>query len=141
MARELGATHTIQSDTEDLRARVSEITNGEGLDVVITAVPVPEIVPEGLSLLGIFGRLCLFAGLPKDQTIVGLDGNLIHYKNLCVTGTTGGCNADYAKALDLITSGAVPVEGIISHRFSFEQLSEAYETALAGRGMKIVITS
>jgi L-iditol 2-dehydrogenase len=109
--------------------------------VVITAVPVPEIVPEGLSLLGIFGRLCLFAGLPKDRPIVGLDGNLIHYKNLSVTGTTGGCNADYAKALELITSGAVPVEGIISHRFPFEQISEAYETALAGIGMKIVITS
>lgn len=141
MARELGATHTIQSDVDDIRTRVHEITGGQGLDVVITAVPVPEIVPEGLSLLGIFGRICLFAGLPKDRAIAGLDGNLIHYKNLCVTGTTGGCNADYAKALGLITSGAVPVEGIISHRFSFEQLPEAYETALAGRGMKIVITS
>lgn len=141
MARELGATHMIQSDVENVTERVNEITGGEGLDVVITAVPVPEIVREGLSLLGIFGRLCLFAGLPKDQVIAGLDGNLIHYKNICVTGTTGGCNADYAKAIDLITSGAVPVEGIISHRFSFEQLSVAYETALAGRGMKIVITS
>jgi L-iditol 2-dehydrogenase len=141
MARELGATHMIQSDVENVTERVNEITGGEGLDVVITAVPVPEIVREGLSLLGIFGRLCLFAGLPKDQAIAGLDGNLIHYKNICVTGTTGGCNADYAKAIDLITSGAVPVEGIISHRFSFEQLSVAYETALAGRGMKIVITS
>lgn len=140
-ARELGATHAVQSDMEDIRARVHEITGGAGLDVVITAVPVPEIVPEGLSLLGIFGRLCLFAGLPKDRAIAGLDGNLIHYKNLSVTGTTGGCNADYAKALNLITSGAVPVEGIISHRFSLEQLSEAYETALAGLGMKIVITA
>jgi len=139
MARRLGATHAVKPDTEDIRAHVAEITGGDGLDAVITAVPVPEIVPEGLSLLGIFGRLCLFAGLPKDRAIAGLDGNLIHYKNLIVTGTTGGCNADYAKALDLITSGAVPVEGIISHRFSLEQLSEAYETALAGRGMKIVI--
>jgi L-iditol 2-dehydrogenase len=141
MARELGATHAVQSDEVDLRTRVDEITGGEGLDVVITAVPVPEIVPEGLSLLGIFGRICLFAGLPKDRAIFELDGNLIHYKNLFVTGTTGGCNADYAKSLNLITSGAVPVEGIISHRFSLQQLSEAYETALAGCGMKIVITS
>lgn len=140
MARELGATHAVQSGVDDIRARVHEITGGLGIDVVITAVPVPEIVPEGLSLLGIFGRICLFAGLPKDRAIAGLDGNLIHYKNLFVTGTTGGCNADYAKALNLITSGAVPVDGIISHRFSLEQLSEAYETALAGRGMKIVIT-
>lgn len=141
MACDLGATHTVKSDTGDIRARVAEITGGEGLDVVITAVPVPEIVPEGLSLLRIFGRLCLFAGLPKDRAIAGLDGNLIHYKNLCVTGTTGGCNADYAKALGLITSGAAPVENIISHRFPLEHLSEAYGIALAGQGMKIVITS
>ena len=141
VARKLGATHTVQSNVEDIRSRVNEITDRQGLDVVITAVPIPEIVPEGLSILGIFGRLCLFAGLPKDRAIVGLDGNLIHYKNLSVTGTTGGCNADYAKALGLITSGAVPVEGIISHRFQLDQLSEAYETALAGRGMKIVMTT
>jgi len=140
-ARKLGATHIVKSDDNNIRSRVEEITGGLGLDVVITAVPAPAIVPEGLSLLGIFGRLCLFAGLPKDRAIAGLDGNLIHYKNLTVTGTTGGCNVDYAKALELITSGAVPVEGIISHRFSLEQLPEAYETALASRGMKIVITS
>lgn len=139
-AKKWGATHMIRPGTESVPECVAEWTNKKGLDVVITAVPVPEIISEAFTLLGIFGRLCLFAGLPKDRSSVPLDGNAIHYRNLTVTGSTGGANADYTQAIDLISTGKVAVKQIITHRFSFNQLKEAYDTALAGKGMKIVIS-
>ena len=108
---------------------------------MITAVPVPELVPQAFDLLANFGRLCLFAGLPKDRSVVPLDGNVIHYKNISVTGTTGGCNADYRKAIELISNGRVDVSQIISHRIPLAQIQEAYDLALAGKGMKIVLSS
>ncbi|MDD5199159.1 MAG: alcohol dehydrogenase catalytic domain-containing protein [Terrimicrobiaceae bacterium] len=138
-AREAGATQLISGQRENVRERVKEITSGRGLDAAITAAPVPEIVQEALQLLAPFGRLCLFAGLPKDKPEVALDGNAIHYKNLYVTGTTGGCNDDYRLALKLIHSGRVPVAKVISHRFPISDLSEAYDTALSGKAMKVVI--
>jgi len=140
-ARRAGATHTVQSDRENLSERVREWTGGQGVDAAITAVPAPELVPVAFDLLANFGRLCLFAALPKDRNIVPLDGNAIHYRNISITGTTGGCNADYAKAIALIASGRVDVKQIISHRFPIKNLHEAYEVALAGQGMKIVLSS
>lgn len=139
-ARKLGATHVIRSNAESVPERIMEWTKGQGLGVVITAVPIPEIISEAFSLLGIFGRLCLFAGLPKDRSVISLDGNAIHYRNLTVTGTTGGANADHRRAIELIAGGKADVRQIITHRFSFQQLQQAYDTALAGQGMKIVIS-
>jgi threonine dehydrogenase-like Zn-dependent dehydrogenase len=138
-AREAGATHVIKTGGAGVRERVLEITAGAGVDAAITAAPVAEIAQEALALLAPFGRLCLFAGLPKDKPQVALDGNAIHYKNLFVTGATGGCNADYRLALRLIQSGRVTVGKVISHRFTMSRLGEAYDTAVSGRAVKVVI--
>lgn len=138
-ARNNGATSVLVAGGEDIPQRIREITGGRGLDAAITAAPVAAIVKEALSLLTNFGRLCLFAGLPKDKPEVALDGNVIHYKNISVTGTTGGCNLDYRTALDLIESGRVPVAEVISHRFPLNRLQEAYDTAVSGKAMKVVI--
>lgn len=132
-----GATDAIDSRSESVPERIGHLVGG--LDAVITAVPIASVIAEGLALLAPFGRLCLFAGLPKDKPTVDLDANAVHYKNLVVTGTTGGSNRDYRKALDLIVSRRVDVRQIISHRFDFQQLPQAYEVALAGTGMKVVI--
>ena len=124
-ARELGATGT-------------EL-NGLA-DVAITAAPVKAVAEEALALLKPFGRLCLFAGLPKDQPLIQIDANAIHYKNLSVTGTTGGCAAHYRAALNLIASRRVDVRPIVSHVFPIAKVAEAYAVALSGKCLKVVMT-
>lgn len=140
-ARAAGADVTVDSSRESAPEGVLAATGGRGVDVAITAAPVAGIVPEALALLAPFGRLCLFAGLLKGQSAVALDANLIHYRNLAVTGTTGGCNTDYRAALRLIASGRADLRPVISHTFALERLQEAYDTALTGQGLKIVLTA
>lgn len=138
-ACELGADTGIHGATESVPERVKAVSAGRGADVVILAASVAALVPEALTLLAPFGRLCLFAGLPAAQAAVPLDANAIHYRNLVVTGSSGGCNADYRTALDLIATRRVDVRPAISHRFPLARMAEAYETAQAGQGMKIVL--
>ncbi len=114
-------------------------TDGRGVDAVIVAVPSADLQREGLGLLAPYGRLCLFAGLPRGHGGVDLDTNAIHYKNLIVTGTTGGSARDYREALGLIQSGRVEVAKLVSHVIPFRDMEKAYQTALAGEGMKIVM--
>ena len=54
---------------------------------------------------------------------------------------TGGCNADYAAALELVASGDVDPRRIISHVFAMSELARAYEVALSGEGLKVVVTA
>lgn len=140
-ATALGATAAVEGGGKAGEARIRDAIGGHGADVVILAVPVAALVPEALTLLAPFGRLCLFAGLIRGQSDVAMDANLIHYRNLVVTGSSGGSNADYRAALDLILTRRVDVRPVISHTFPLAQLREAYDMALCGQGLKIVLTA
>ena len=61
-ARELGADHVIDRKAEKVAARVSEITGGRGVDVIIDPVGGPSI-PGNLELLAPCGTLVVYGGL------------------------------------------------------------------------------
>ena len=140
-ARQLGADETINPAAEDVGRRILALTGGRGADVIITACSVPTVQEQALGLLAPFGRLCLFGGLPKDQAVIRLDSNLIHYRNLVVTGVTGGSPGDFRIAMDLIATGRLDVKSVVSHVFEFEQVDQAFEVALNQQTMKVVIAA
>jgi len=137
LAGEMGA-HRTASTVEELDRTLADIAPG-GVDVAITAAPVAEALSSALERLAPFGRLCAFAGLPAGAPRVALDVNRIHYKNLTLTGTTGGSVADYRKALALAEEGRLDLERIVVARFGFGQLAEAYETAQRGLAGKVIL--
>jgi len=139
-ARDLGCDLTLNPQECDVPDRLRSETDGRGVDVAITACPVPEVQAEAVRLLAPFGRLCLFGGLPKTGGPVPLDTNAIHYGNLLVTGSTGGSVEDYRIALKLVAGKRIDLRKVISNVYRFEELRQAYETALAGAEGKVVLT-
>ena len=140
-ASALGADEVFNSSQGSVPDWIGRLTHGRGVDVVITAVPVRQVQQEAVGLLAPFGRLNLFAGLSSAESSVELNANAIHYKNLVVTGMTGGAPQDYRTALKLIESRRVDVTRIISHVFALRDVGRAYEVALSGAGLKIVMTA
>jgi len=140
-ARALGANDVFNSDRGSVKDWITRLTHGRGVDVAITAVPVRQVQQEAVELLAPFGRLNLFAGLPNGESTAELNTNAIHYKNLIVTGMTGGAPRDFRTALKLIESRRVEVRKIVSHVFSLSEIGRAYEVALSGEGMKVVMTA
>jgi 2-desacetyl-2-hydroxyethyl bacteriochlorophyllide A dehydrogenase len=139
-ARSCGADVVVNSREQDVREEVMRLTDGDGVDVIITACSVPEIQEQSIDLLAPFGRVCFFGGLPKDRPHITIDSNAVHYKSLVVTGMTGGSPHDYRTALDLIASGRIDVEPLISHRCARGDMREAFDIALDGKeASKIVI--
>jgi NADPH:quinone reductase len=61
-ARDLGADHIIDRKAEKVAARVSEITHGRGVDIIIDPVGGPSI-PGNLELLAPCGTLVVYGGL------------------------------------------------------------------------------
>lgn len=138
-AKALGASKTLDLSNRTVKDWVMEETRGRGVDVAIVAAPVAEIQRDAIELLAPFGRLCLFAGLPSGESKVELDTNAIHYRNLVVTGMTGGAPQDYRTALKLIEARRVDVTKVISHVFPVSEVARAYDVALSGKGMKVVM--
>jgi L-iditol 2-dehydrogenase len=111
----------------------------EGADVLITAAPAPTAQQQALELAAPGGRVNFFGGLPRDSSRVELDTNLIHYRELVVTGTTANTTDDCRAALELLLSRAVDTASLIGGRHPLGEAAAAFDAARSGELMKVVV--
>ena len=124
---------------DELKDRAMEATRGEGLDVIITACPVPSVQITALELAAVNGRINFFGGLPADRQNVPLNTNLIHYKQLTVTGTTRASVLQFRKTLEFISSGVLNVKKLVSNRLPLKDIAKGFQLAADAKGLKNVI--
>ncbi len=139
MARQFGADVYICGAEEDAVARVLEETGGLGADVILTACPSPQAQVDAINMAKNRARVNFFGGLPKTQSQVTLDTNIIHYKELFVMGAHGCVPRHHHLAVSLIASGKMDMKPFISHRFALEQAADAFEAAESHAGMRVII--
>jgi len=139
MAKKFGADVYICSSEEDAVERVKEETGGLGADVVITSNSSPEAQTDAIKMARNRARVNFFGGLPRDKSLVALDTNLIHYKELFVHGAHGAMPVHHMKAVELIASGIIDMKKYISHRFSLDDIRGAFATAESHAGMRVII--
>jgi threonine dehydrogenase-like Zn-dependent dehydrogenase len=131
LARELGADHVIDVEHEDVRARVHELTDGRGADVVVeVSANAPEPVAEALRLVAIGGRIVL-AGVKGFRPVPDFVSDLVVVKEVTVHGAFGVTGRGYGAAIRLIESGRVPLARLHTHDFALEEAERAIRT-LAG---------
>ncbi len=134
-----GADRTVSPLQEDLAAVIAEESGGEGADVIIVAAPAAGAQEEALKLSAISGRINLFGGLPREQSTIRFDSNLVHYKELVVTGTTACSTADCWRAAALVNSGRVDLSHLVSARFPLSEALQALAAAEDRKSLKVVI--
>jgi L-iditol 2-dehydrogenase len=138
LCRQLDSTFiTIESET--LKQDIDRLTEGRGVDVCITACPAPQAQQVALDLAAINGRVIFFGGLPPDKAHVTLNTNLIHYKQLEVTGTTRQSVSQYRRALRLVAGGRINLKDLISSRTALEEIQSALDNISQARSLKSVI--
>jgi len=120
----------------DLRGELMKLTGGAGADVVITACPVPEVQPLAVELAAVNGRIVFFGGLPKDRAVVPLDTNLIHYRQLMVTGTTRQSLRQFQAVLALVSERVLRLEDLVTSTHKVEDAEKAISEMAAARGLK-----
>lgn len=120
----------------DVRAEIARITGGAGPDVIITACPVPEVQTLAVEIAAISGRIVFFGGLPKDRAVVPLDANLIHYRQLVVTGTTRQSLRHFQATLALVTDGVLRLEDLVTSTHPVEETEKAIAAMANATGLK-----
>jgi L-iditol 2-dehydrogenase len=114
-------------------------TSGRGADVAVTACSIAAVQEQAIELMAPFGRVCFFGGLPKDGSLVRIDSNIVHYRQLILTGTTGGAPRDFRTAMELLAAGRMKIDDVVSHRYATHDMAAAFDTALRGPAMKVVV--
>ena len=138
-AKKAGAAYTINPMEQDLQIELMKLTENHGADIIITAAPVHAAQESALDLAAIGGRINFFGGLPKDKPTIRFDSNLVHYKELMITGTTACSTADCWQATRMVNRGLVDLSDLISQRFPIDQARQAFEAAENRTSLKIVI--
>ena len=136
-AVDFGADVAVNAAEEDLAARVFEATGRHGADVVIVAVGSRSAMEQALGLSGKGGRVCFFAGLLKGKDDVRINANIIHYRETVVSGSFASTPYDFHQTVKLAASLKLNLKPIVTHRFSLDDASEAFEAALSGRALKV----
>ena len=127
LAREFGATHLINSSNEDPVKRIKEITGGQGADYTIEAAGVVKTIEQAFQSIRKAGGKCVFASHPSSNEKIMIDPfDLICGKE--IIGSWGGDSKpeqDIPKFAKLYLEGKLPLEKLLTRRYSLDQINEA----------------
>jgi len=139
IARQYRADLYLASDEEDVVRAVLEVTDGRGADVVITACGSVEAHEQAVEMVAHRGYINLFGGLPSNARPMSFYSNKLHYRESFITGSHGSVPRQHKIAVKLLGSGHVRVKPLITHRFSLDEIQEAFAVMESRRGMKACV--
>lgn len=106
---------------------------------VITACSAIQTHSIGISLLSNGGAINFFGGLPKPAPALEIITNDIHYRELTLTGSHGSTPSQHSQAIDIILEKTNFFKKLITHRYSLQDIHQAFDLASSGEGVKIII--
>jgi 2-desacetyl-2-hydroxyethyl bacteriochlorophyllide A dehydrogenase len=122
LARQSGAGHTINSQTDDLHQRLSEITGGNGPDVVIEAVGSPVTYRTAIDEAAFTGRVVCI-GYAKTET--AFETKFFVMKELDIRGSRNALPEDFRAVMHYMKQHPGIAERFITGIYPPEQASEA----------------
>jgi threonine dehydrogenase-like Zn-dependent dehydrogenase len=156
--RRAGATQVVITDVQESRLDLAAslgadavVLAGEGqatalrqyapygYDMVIDATGVPDVVLHTFDYVAPGGKVLLFGVCPEGATIPFSPFDLFR-RDISVYGSFA-VNLTFGPAIELLQTGVVQVDALISHRFRLEQLNRALQIAQTQSepAMKILI--
>jgi L-iditol 2-dehydrogenase len=137
--RALGLGECIDAGaTSDLVADLRAATGGRGADVTIDATGRPEVWEQAMDAVGRGGSVVFFGGCAPGTT-VRLDTRRAHYEELTLLGAFHHTPELIRKAVELLETGAVRPDGLITHRMGLDGVRRALDLMSRGEALKVLI--
>lgn len=110
----------------------------KGFDAAIECVGLPEIWERMFKLVRKGGMINLFGGC-KSGTTINIDTKRLHYDELKVIGVFHHTPQYFKEAYDLIASGQIEVEKLITHSMPLSQTEEALKMVAESKAIKVLL--
>jgi alcohol dehydrogenase len=138
VARRFGATNTVNSSDGRAAETIMALTDGRGVDTAIEAVGIPATFELCEDIVGPGGTI---ANVGVHGQKVDLHLERLWSRNIAIT-TRLVDTASTPMLLKIVRSGQVDPLKLITHRFKFGQIVEAYDTfahAAETKALKVLI--
>lgn len=136
VAMKLGADATVDPSSDDVAARIDELTDGAGVSVVIETSGNAKSASSTIEIVRPGGRV-VFVGLPATDE-VPINIPMLVDKEIDALGVFRYANT-YPRTIAALTRGDYGIEQIMTHRFSLEDIHEACELARTNKNESIKI--
>jgi alcohol dehydrogenase len=138
-SKSFGATDSVNSGKPDWKDQVLAMTDGFGVDVAIEAVGIPQTFDMATEIIRPGGTV---ANVGVHGTSVELKLQDLWIKDVAIT--TGLVSTSTTPMLlKLVAQGKLTPEKFVSHRFTFDNIMDAYDTfgrAAETKALKVIIT-
>ncbi|MFF0708283.1 S-(hydroxymethyl)mycothiol dehydrogenase [Gordonia sp. w5E2] len=141
-ATELGATHTINgAEVDDVVTAVQDLTDGNGVDVVVDAVGRPETWKEAFYARDLAGTVVL-VGVPTPE--MKLEMPLVDFFSRggsLKSSWYGDClpERDFPMLIDLYEQGRLPLDKFVTERVGLGDVEAAFEAMKGGKVLRSVV--
>ena len=118
-ARKAGAAEGINSKTSDVHARLMELTNGRGPDVVIEAIGLPATYRAAVEEVAYAGRV-VYIGWAKEE--VAYETRPFVHKELDILGSRNAVPEDFRDVIRMLEAKRFPVDAAVTHMVPFDEV-------------------
>ncbi len=139
LARELGATHTVNAGHPELAAEIRKIAGGRGAKFALEAAGVPQALRAAVDSIAPRGT-CVLVGSARSGTDVALEMRTIQMGRVvrgCVQGESD-VQTFLPRLIELYLQGKMPIDRLVTH-YPFADINTAVADMLAGRTIKPVL--
>ena len=138
MARQLGATHTLNASNSDPIPEIQALTDGLGADFAIEAIGANVTFEQAIRAIRPRGK-AVWIGVPSQEPL-SLEPGILGGEKMVMTSTYGSARPrdDMPRLLALYRAGVLKLDELISRTYQLEEINEAFEDLLNGevaRGM------
>jgi len=140
-AKEFGATHTVNSANEDPVEKIRELTDGNGVDVAIDAIGLPQTYEQAFYARDLAGTVVL-VGVPNPEMKIELPFIEIFGRGGALKSSWyGDClpSRDFPMLIDLYLQGRLNLDGFVSETIGIEGVEEAFEKMERGEVLRSVV--
>jgi S-(hydroxymethyl)mycothiol dehydrogenase len=141
VARKFGATHTVDATSEDVVARIKELTGGFGADVVVEAVGRPETYEQAFYARDLAGTVVL-VGVPTPDKQVTLPMIEVFGRGGALKSSWyGDClpSRDFPMLVQLYRQGRFDLDAFVSERIGLEDIEAAFAKMERGDVLRSVV--
>ncbi|XP_053211352.1 sorbitol dehydrogenase-like [Panonychus citri] len=140
IAKKLGVDYSLLVDPKlsptEIAAKVNEIMGGPP-DVAIDCTGIGSCINTGIYAVRRGGKVTLM-GLSSHSVQADLSTASLREVDLIAVARY---NNTFPTAIDLISSGRVPVKSLISHVIKLDDYQQAFDTLLQGKGVKVLLVT
>ncbi len=124
---------------EDVPAHVKSANAGRFADLVITCTGAPTAIAQGLGSVDRGGRILFFA--PTEPAAkVDLPFNALWREEVTMTSSYGGAPVDIRAAIELLRTGKIRVDDLVTHRLPLAMAGEGFRLVASARdSIKVIL--